>query len=69
VTPLLLERSLQAQFLKPLAVSLGFGVLFATFVILILVPVSYLILDDLHRVRDAVIGLYRRRPAVEKEAV
>jgi hypothetical protein len=44
-------------------------VLFATFVILILVPVSYLILDDLHRVRDAVIGLYRRRPAVEKEAV
>jgi multidrug efflux pump subunit AcrB len=67
VSPLLLERSLQAQFLKPLAVSLGFGVLFATFVIMILVPVSYLILDDLHRVREWVIGLYRR-PTLEEEA-
>ncbi|MEZ5066273.1 MAG: efflux RND transporter permease subunit [bacterium] len=48
VTPLLLERSLQAQFLKPLAVSLGFGVMFATFVTLVLVPVWYAILHDVH---------------------
>lgn len=47
VTPLLLERSLQAQFLKPLAVSLGFGVLFSTFLILVIVPASYLVLIDL----------------------
>ncbi|MEL7170891.1 MAG: efflux RND transporter permease subunit, partial [Bacteroidota bacterium] len=36
--PLLLERSVQAQFLIPMAVSLSFGILFATFVILLLVP-------------------------------
>ena len=46
LTPLLLERSLQAQFLIPMAISLAFGVLFATGIILILVPVGYLILED-----------------------
>jgi len=46
LTPLLLERSLQAQFLIPMAVSLGFGVVFATAVTLILVPSLYQILED-----------------------
>ncbi len=49
LTPLLLEKSLQAQFLIPMAVSLGFGVVFATFITLILVPCGYLILDDAGR--------------------
>ena len=49
LTPLLLERSLQAKFMVPMAVSLGFGVLFATFISLILVPVTYRILEDLFR--------------------
>ncbi len=49
VTPLILERSVQAKFLIPMAVSLGFGVLFATFISLMLVPVSYLILEDVSR--------------------
>ena len=44
--PLILEKSTQAQFLIPMAVSLGFGVLLATFVTLILVPVNYLLLED-----------------------
>jgi multidrug efflux pump subunit AcrB len=44
--PLLFEKSTQAQFLIPMAVSLGFGVLFATFVTLLMVPVNSLILDD-----------------------
>lgn len=44
--PLLFEQSTQAQFLIPMAVSMGFGVLFATFVTLILVPINYLIMDD-----------------------
>lgn len=48
LSPMLLERSLQAQFLIPMAVSLGFGVLFATVITLILVPCSYMILNDLH---------------------
>lgn len=38
ILPLILERSVQAQFLIPMAVSLGFGILFATFIILLLVP-------------------------------
>jgi multidrug efflux pump subunit AcrB len=46
LTPLLLEKSLQAQFLIPMAVSLAFGVLFATFITLILVPSLYSILED-----------------------
>jgi multidrug efflux pump subunit AcrB len=49
LTPLLLERSLQARFLIPMAISLAFGVVFATFITLILVPVSYLILEDVKK--------------------
>ncbi len=44
--PLIFEKSTQAQFLIPMAVSLGFGILFATFITLILVPVCYLLLED-----------------------
>ena len=47
--PLIFEKSTQAQFLIPMAVSLGFGVLFATFITLLLVPINYLILDDVVR--------------------
>ncbi|MDX2368346.1 MAG: efflux RND transporter permease subunit [Colwellia sp.] len=45
--PLLFEQSTQAQFLIPMAVSLGFGILFATVITLILVPVNYLIVERL----------------------
>ena len=45
--PLLFEESTQAQFLIPMAVSLGFGILFATAITLILVPINYLILEDI----------------------
>jgi len=47
LTPLLVERSMQAQFLIPMAVSLGFGVLFATGISLMLVPAGYLASEDL----------------------
>ena len=47
--PMMLDRSLQASLFVPMAVSLAFGVLFATLVTLFLVPTSYLILDDLQR--------------------
>jgi multidrug efflux pump subunit AcrB len=46
--PLLFETSLQAQFLIPMATSLSFGVLFATFMTLLLVPAFYTILEDAH---------------------
>tara|TARA_Y100001970_G_C13596258_1_gene537977 strand:- start:127 stop:540 length:414 start_codon:yes stop_codon:yes gene_type:complete len=42
VMPLIFEKSIQAKFLVPMAVSLGFGVLFSTFVTLILVPTLYI---------------------------
>ncbi len=45
--PLILEKSFQAKFLIPMAVSLGFGVLFATGVTLIVIPCGYLILNDI----------------------
>ncbi|MDJ0816169.1 MAG: efflux RND transporter permease subunit [Desulfobacterales bacterium] len=50
LTPMLMEKSLQAKFLIPMAVSLGFGVLFATFITLLLIPCGYLILEDMHHV-------------------
>lgn len=45
--PLLFEKATQAQFLIPMAVSLGFGIIFATFITLILVPVNYLLVEDM----------------------
>ncbi len=49
LTPLLLETSLQAQFLIPMAISLGFGVVFATAITLLLIPVSYSLLTSAKR--------------------
>ncbi len=45
--PIILERSNQAQWLVPMALSLGFGVLFVTGIALILVPCTYMMVDDL----------------------
>jgi multidrug efflux pump subunit AcrB len=45
--PIQLETSIQAQFLKPMAISVAFGVLFATFVTLLLVPILCYILEDM----------------------
>jgi len=49
LTPLIFEKSTQAQFLIPMAVSLGFGILFATAITLLLIPINYLILEDARR--------------------
>ncbi|MDH3401912.1 MAG: efflux RND transporter permease subunit, partial [Chromatiales bacterium] len=49
LTPLILEKSTQAQFLIPMAVSLGFGILFATAITLLLIPVNYLMLEDIRK--------------------
>ena len=45
--PLLMEKSRAAQFLIPMGISLGFGILFATAVTLILVPTNIMIVDDI----------------------
>lgn len=56
LTPLIFEKSTQAQFLIPMAVSLGFGILFATFITLLLVPLNYLVLEDLRRLGRRMTG-------------
>ena len=66
--PLLLEKSTQAQFLIPMAISLGFGILFATAITLLLVPCNYLIGQDiaklLTRLREGLSG--RAAPKVSE---
>ncbi len=49
LTPIILETSNQANHLIPMAISLGFGIIFATAIILLLVPALYLIFDDVGR--------------------
>ncbi|MFP8880441.1 MAG: efflux RND transporter permease subunit, partial [Myxococcota bacterium] len=49
--PLMINRSVQAQFLIPMAISLAFGVLLATVVTLLVVPSGYVILEDLRALR------------------
>ena len=63
LTPLLLERSLQAQFLIPMAISLAYGVLFATFITLVLVPSTYLILEDIQHLSQRLVRSIRRNEA------
>ncbi|MEC8418977.1 MAG: efflux RND transporter permease subunit, partial [Pseudomonadota bacterium] len=48
--PIVFEKSLQAQIVIPMAISLAFGILFATIITLLLVPALYLILNDLKNV-------------------
>ena len=50
LTPMIFETSRQARFLIPMAVSLGFGVLFATVITLALVPSIYMIVEDFKRI-------------------
>jgi multidrug efflux pump subunit AcrB len=49
LAPMIFETSRQARFLIPMAISLGFGVLFATLITLILVPCLFLITDDVRQ--------------------
>jgi multidrug efflux pump subunit AcrB len=46
LAPMVFETSRQAQFITPMAVSLGFGILFTTFVCLLVLPSFYLILGE-----------------------
>jgi multidrug efflux pump subunit AcrB len=78
LTPLLFEKSMGAQFVIPMGVSLGFGVLFATVISLFLVPCGYLILEDLRLLlgaqsesppeRPSSTGTLRLQPPLPKAA-
>ena len=50
LAPMIFETSVQARFLIPMAISLGFGVVFSTQIVLLLVPSLYVILEDVKSV-------------------
>lgn len=60
IMPMVLEKDMQARFLIPMAVSLAFGILFATVITLFLVPGIYLILED---VKNLAGKGFRKRPS------
>jgi multidrug efflux pump subunit AcrB len=64
LAPMIIETSVQARFLVPMAVSLGFGVLAATMIMLLIVPCSYLILEDARRAASNVFSRLRGRPTM-----
>lgn len=49
LAPMIFETSRQARFMIPMAISLGFGILFATSITLVLVPCLYIIAEDVRR--------------------
>jgi multidrug efflux pump subunit AcrB len=61
--PMLLEPSLQAQMVIPMAVSLGFGIIFATVITLLLVPCLYIVLDDIGK-----LSARWKKPAFDNQA-
>ncbi len=63
LTPMILETSVQAQFLIPMAISLAFGILFATGITLLLIPSLYLVLEDVRRL----LGFHDFRPGHDED--
>ena len=53
LAPIMLETSRQARFMIPMAISLGFGVLFATLITLVLVPCFYMVIEDMAGKRNS----------------
>ncbi|MEP2774580.1 MAG: efflux RND transporter permease subunit [Luteolibacter sp.] len=60
LAPLLLETEVQAQFLKPMAASLAFGIVFATVITLFLLPVLFVIINDIRKLLRAYLGLDKK---------
>ena len=61
--PLMFDRSIQGQFLIPMAVSLAYGILFATAITLFLIPCSYQISADLGSILTKARNWYFKTPA------
>jgi multidrug efflux pump subunit AcrB len=58
ISPLIFFASGQTAFLSPMAVSLGFGLIFATILILIVVPCFYMVADDMRNALKARLSAY-----------
>jgi multidrug efflux pump subunit AcrB len=56
LAPMIFETSRQARFMIPMALSLGFGIVFATVITLALVPCLYLIVEDIKRIATQTFG-------------
>ena len=67
LTPLLLEKSMQARFMLPMAVSLAFGVIFATAITLILIPAFYLIVEDFTALPARMKAMFRKVDSTPEE--
>jgi multidrug efflux pump subunit AcrB len=67
LVPVMLEQSTQAQFVIPMAISLGFGVLVATFFTLLMIPAAMVIVEDAQKFRVRVLTriLGEPRPALD----
>jgi len=52
LAPMIFETSRQARFMIPMAISLGFGILFATFITLFLIPCLYMVVEDIKGLRQ-----------------
>jgi multidrug efflux pump subunit AcrB len=57
LAPMIFETSRQARFMIPMAISLGYGIVFATAITLVLVPSLYVIVDDVQRLRERRAGV------------
>jgi len=63
LSPMIFETSMQAKFLIPMAISLGFGTLFATLIALLLVPAFYMIIEDLRNLTNKI---YSKEGVIDK---
>jgi len=54
LAPMIFETSAQARFLIPMAVSLGYGILFATLIVMLFIPALYLVFEDVRRLANPV---------------
>jgi len=64
LAPMIFETSIQAQMMIPMAISLGFGILFATLITLLLVPCLYLVVEDVSRAAFLTWSFLFPRPAI-----
>jgi len=73
LSPMMLERSMSARFMIPMAIALGFGVIFASLITLFFVPCAHLVVEDvallLRGRRDSRAPARVRRAAREAAAV
>jgi len=68
LAPMIFETSRQARFMIPMAISLGYGIVFATLITLVLVPSLYLLVEDAQSAVGRVVARLRRRGSSDTEA-